>query len=316
MPVLSDSLSAGLVTERRAGPRASIESFIDVSGEYRGRNLPNAMTVDVEDYFQVSAFEKHVARADWNRIESRVPRNIDRILKLFADQDIKATFFTLGCVCERVPEVVKRIAAEGHEVASHGYGHERVWTKTQKEFAEDILRTRKLLEDTTGQKVIGYRAPSFSIGKDNVWAFDVLRDTGHEYSSSVFPINHDHYGLPSAPRFPYRIGEGGILEIPPTTVQRFGRNWPCAGGGFFRLLPMSYSLGSMRRVNKHEGMPAVFYFHPWEIDPDQPRVAGIPLKSRFRHYVNLSKMEARLIKLLDSFSWGRMDDIYLNRHQR
>lgn len=309
------SRTAGVLPDRSSELELDsyAEAFIDVSYLYRGKELPNAMTVDVEDYFQVSAFENHISREDWHLIESRVPRNIDRILQLFSDQGIKATFFTLGCVCEQLPEVIRRIADEGHEVASHGFGHERVWNKSPLEFRQDVLRAKSILEDTTGKRVSGYRAPSFSIGNGSMWAFDVLLETGHLYSSSIFPIRHDHYGLPSARRFPYRVGANGILEVPPTTLNRFGRNWPCAGGGYFRLLPMAYSLGAMRSVNTREEMPAVFYFHPWEIDPDQPRIAGIPLKAKFRHYVNLSRMESRLTRLARAFSWGRMDEIYLSQ---
>ena len=268
------------------------------------------MTVDVEDYFQVSAFEKHIAREDWPRITSRLPRNVDRILQIFSDAGVSATFFTLGSVCERMPDVIRRIADAGHEIGSHGYDHERIWKLTPEQFKNDVAKTRRILEDISGKAVRGYRAPSFSIGERNLWALDVLQETGHVYSSSIFPISHDHYGLPSAPRFPFRVRAGGILEVPPTTVSQFGRNWPCAGGGYFRLLPLAYSIAALRRVSQREQMPAVFYFHPWEIDPQQPRVPGIPLKTRFRHYVNLSRMEARLIRLLDTFQWGRMDSIY------
>lgn len=284
--------------------------FIDASAAFRAQNLPNAMSVDVEDYFQVSAFERHIPRSEWPNIPPRLPANVDRILQIFADSDTLATFFTLGSVCERMPEVIRRIADAGHEIASHGYDHDRVWTQAPAQFRDDVTKTRKILEDVSGKRVRGYRAPSFSIGQNNLWAFDVLQDTGHEYSSSIFPISHDHYGLPSAPRFPYRLRKDGILEVPPTTISRFGRNWPCAGGGYFRLLPMLYSVNAIRSVCEHEHMPAVFYFHPWEIDPGQPRVPGIPLKSRFRHYVNLARMESRLVRLLETFRWGRMDTIY------
>lgn len=284
--------------------------FIDESARFRGRNLPNAMSIDVEDYFQVSAFEAHIPRSEWPTITPRLPANVDRILQLLADTNTSATFFTLGSVCERMPEVIRRIADAGHEIASHGYDHDRIWTLTPEQFREDVTKTRKILEDTSGTRIRGYRAPSFSIGQNNLWSLDVLKKTGHDYSSSIFPISHDHYGLPSAPRFPYRTHKDGILEVPPTTITQFGRNWPCAGGGYFRLLPMTYSINAIRRVCEREQMPAVFYFHPWEIDPGQPRVPGIPLKTRFRHYVNLSRMEARLARLLKTFRWDRMDTIY------
>lgn len=290
---------------------ASGTDFVDEAQRFVGRNLPSAMTVDVEDYFQVSAFESHVERKDWPAMESRLPQSIDRILQMFDEAGVLATFFVLGCVCERQPTIIRRIADAGHEVASHGYGHERVSRKTREEFREDVVRTRKLLEDTAQAPVVGYRAPSFSIGKENLWALDVLEETGHRYSSSIVPINHDHYGLPSAPRFPYRLSHGALLEIPPSTLALFGRNWPCAGGGYFRLLPYAYSRAALRHLVERETMPAVFYFHPWEIDPEQPRIPGVSMKTKFRHYVNLDRMQRRLERLSREFAWDRMDSIFL-----
>lgn len=296
-----------------AGAEQEALEFVDASELYRHRGLPNAMSVDVEEYFQVSAFENHVARGDWEQMPSRLAANIDRILALFDSKGVKATFFSLGWVCERHPEIIRRIVDEGHELASHGHDHMRVWNLGLDKFREDVSDTRKRLEDTGGIAVTGYRAPSFSIGAQSLWAYDALRAAGYKYSSSVFPIRHDHYGLPSAPRFPFRIQPADILEIPMSSVTMFGRNWPCSGGGYFRLLPLAYSTWAARRINSRDGMPAMFYFHPWEIDPDQPRVAGLPLKARFRHYVNLSRFESRLSQLLDDFRWARVDDVYLKR---
>lgn len=283
---------------------------IDESAAYRGSLPVNAMSVDVEDYFQVSAFEEHVGRSKWDTMPNRISRNVDRILQLFDDADTKATFFILGWVAEKLPNVVSQISAEGHEIASHSFEHARVWTQTPDQFREDVSKTRKILEDVSGVPVIGYRAPSFSIVESALWAYDVLQESGYRYSSSIYPISHDHYGLPAAPRYPFRFREGGLLEIPLTTIAAAGRNWPCAGGGYFRLLPLAYSRWALTRVNNAENMPAVFYFHPWELDPGQPRVSGVPIKTRFRHYVNLAAFEKRLIRILGDFRWGRMDRIF------
>ncbi|MBY0365099.1 MAG: DUF3473 domain-containing protein [Proteobacteria bacterium] len=274
--------------------------------------LRNAMSIDVEDYFQVSAFAPHIRREDWSGLECRVERNIGRILELLADQQVKATFFTLGWIAERYPQVVRAIVAGGHELASHGYGHERASDLNPAAFLADIASAKKLLEDLGGVPVVGYRAPSFSIGKGNLWAFDVLLDAGYRYSSSVYPIAHDHYGMPDSPRFAYPVRDG-LLEIPVTTLRLGARNLPSSGGGYFRLLPYALSRWMMRRVNEVDGEPAVFYFHPWEIDPDQPRIAGIDAKTRFRHYVNISRTEGRIARLLQDFRWGRMDEIFLGR---
>lgn len=274
--------------------------------------LRNAMTIDVEDYFQVSAFAPYIARGDWDARECRVERNVDRILALLADNKTHATFFTLGWVAERYPSLVRRIVAGGHELASHGYGHERASDLTPEAFRADISRAKALLEDLGGQPVLGYRAPSFSIGKSNLWAFDVLLETGHRYSSSVYPIQHDHYGMPDSPRFAYPVREG-LLEVPVTTLRLGGRNLPSSGGGYFRLLPYALSRWLIEQVNRRDQQSAVFYFHPWEIDADQPRIAGIDAKTRFRHYVNIARTEARIAQLLQDFAWGRMDEIFLNR---
>ena len=274
--------------------------------------ITNALTIDVEDYFQVSAFAPYIRRDEWTARECRIERNVNRILDMLAARDARATFFTLGWVAERYPQVVRRIVADGHELASHGYGHERVSDLTPEAFSADVTRAKKLLEDIAGTTVRGYRAPSFSIGTGNLWAFDVLARTGHSYSSSIYPIQHDHYGMPDSPRFAYRLANG-MLEIPVTTVRLGKRNLPSGGGGYFRLLPYALSRWMLRRVNRHDGEAAVFYFHPWEIDPEQPRVAGVNAKTRFRHYVNIARTESRLQSLLSDFRWGRMDQIFLPR---
>jgi polysaccharide deacetylase family protein (PEP-CTERM system associated) len=274
--------------------------------------MRNAMTVDVEDFFQVSAFERYIPRDDWERIPTRVEANVDRILGLFDQAAVKATFFTLGWVAERHPGLVRRIVAQGHEVASHGWSHVRVVNQGPEEFRRDVLRTKALLEDQSGQPIRGYRAASYSIGADNLWALEVLAQTGHDYSSSIYPIRHDLYGMPEAPRFAFHPEQAPeLLEIPVTTVQFGERKLPCGGGGWFRLLPYRVSRWALRRVNGHDGQACVFYFHPWEIDPQQPRDHQVDLKTRFRHYLNLQRMEHRLQRLLGDFQWGRMDEVFL-----
>ena len=274
--------------------------------------ISNALTIDVEDYFQVSAFAPYIARGDWEQREGRVEGNVRRILALLAERQTRATFFTLGWVAERYPKLVRDIVAGGHELASHGYGHQRASDLDHAAFREDLLRTKRVLDDVVGVAVKGYRAPSFSIGKDNLWALNTLLETGHQYSSSIYPIAHDHYGMPDAPRFAHRTAQG-LLEIPVTTLRLFQRNLPSSGGGYFRLLPYGVSKWMIRRVNRLEGESAIFYFHPWEIDAGQPRIAGIDAKTRFRHYVNIERNEHKLRRLLDDFRWGRMDDIFLGR---
>jgi len=275
-------------------------------------SIRNAMTIDVEDYFQVSAFANQISRADWPHLHCRVERNVDCILGLLNDSGIHATFFTLGWIAERYPLMVKRIADQGHEIASHGYGHLRASDQTPAEFSEDIIVSKAILEDLSGHAVVGYRAPSFSIGTQNLWALDVLLHAGYRYSSSIYPIQHDHYGIPHAPRFRfYPNGKDGLLELPITTVRLMKRNLPAGGGGYFRLFPYALSRWLLRRVNQHDKQSGIFYFHPWEIDPDQPRQKRISMKTRFRHYVNLSRTENRLKALTRDFQWGRMDHIFL-----
>jgi polysaccharide deacetylase family protein (PEP-CTERM system associated) len=272
--------------------------------------IRNALTVDVEDYFQVSALAPYIARSEWERIPCRVERNVEVILELFGEAGAQATFFTLGWIAERYPALVGRIAAAGHEIASHGYGHLRIHEQTPAEFSQDIRKAKGVLEDLSGAEVSGYRAPSFSIGRRTLWAFDEIAKAGYQYSSSVYPVRHDLYGMPDAPRVPYRP-RADLLEIPVTTARLLNRNVPAGGGGYFRLLPYTISRTLIRRVNEIEKRPAVFYFHPWELDAEQPRVRGTSLKSRFRHYVNLHRTAPRLRRLLSDFRWRRMDDVFL-----
>lgn len=272
--------------------------------------ITNALTIDVEDYFQVSAFAPYIARSEWDSRECRVERNMQLILDLLDRHNVKATFFTLGWIAERYPHLVREMAHRGHEVASHGYGHLRASDQNPAEFLEDIRSAKQILEDLSGRAVQGYRAPSFSIGIGNQWAFDTLLEAGYRYSSSIYPIKHDHYGMPDAPRFMHDV-RPGLVEIPPTTIRAFDRNWPASGGGYFRLMPYALSRHLIRKVNEEDCAPAIFYFHPWEVDPAQPRVAGVGAKARFRHYLNLGRMESRLDQLLSDFQWGRMDHIFL-----
>ncbi|MBT9500998.1 MAG: DUF3473 domain-containing protein [Burkholderiaceae bacterium] len=273
------------------------------------RTITNALTIDVEDYFQVSAFAPYIARSDWEQRECRVEHNVHRILGLLRQHQVKATFFTLGWIAERYPNLVRSVVAEGHELASHGYGHERASDLSQAAFSDDITRSKALLEDLSGSAVTGYRAPSFSIGTGNLWAFDSLARAGYRYSSSIYPIRHDHYGMPDSPRFAHQVRDD-LLEVPVTTLRLFNRNLPASGGGYFRLLPYALSRWMFRRVNAVDGQAAVFYFHPWEIDSEQPRIAGIDRKTRFRHYVNIDRNFSKLEQLLIDFRWGRMDRIF------
>tara|TARA_R110000782_G_scaffold78276_2_gene154937 strand:+ start:88863 stop:89732 length:870 start_codon:yes stop_codon:yes gene_type:complete len=268
----------------------------------------NALSIDVEDWFQVGAFENSIDRADWGTCESRVERNCDAVLALLDESDVKATFFTLGWVAEHYPALIRRIVGAGHELASHGYDHRRVFTFTPEAFRDDLRKSRSLLEQTGGVAVTGYRAPSFSIDRRNPWAHAVLADEGYAYSSSVAPVVHDHYGWREAPRFAFRpVAGSDLVELPVTTARFAGRTLAAGGGGFFRLLPYAFSRWAIGQVNEAERRPAILYFHPWEIDPDQPRVGHAPLKSRLRHYTNLSVMAAKLRRLIGDFRWGRVD---------
>lgn len=269
--------------------------------------ITNALTVDVEDYFQVRALSGAISRAAWDEMPRRVEANTERLLAAFAGAGVHATFFTLGWVAERHPALVRRIVAGGHELASHGYGHGQVDELGAEGFRADIGRTKKLLEDIAGVAVAGYRAPTFSLNARTPWAFAIMAEEGYRYSSSVYPVRHDLYGMPDAPRLPYRPEGGPVWEIPLTTVQLLGRNWPCSGGGWFRVLPYAVFRQGLRRFNAAEAAPGVFYTHPWEYDPGQPRVAVPSALSRFRHYVNLSRTAGRLERLLGDFAWDRMD---------
>lgn len=270
-------------------------------------SVMNAMTIDVEDYFHVSVFDGVVPRAYWETLESRVCRNTDHLLEIFADSGTTATFFVLGWVAERFPDLVARIAAHGHEVASHGHGHRLVYDQTPQAFREDVRRAKAVVEDAAGVRVRGYRAPSYSITPRSLWALDILIEEGYSYDSSIFPIRHDRYGIPLSPRHPYLLQRSGgnLVEAPASTTSLGPVNLPIAGGGYFRILPYTWTRWGIGRVNRLEGRPAIFYLHPWEIDPGQPRLrAG--LLSRFRHYRNLACTEDRLRQLMSDFRFGTM----------
>ncbi|WP_057882652.1 XrtA system polysaccharide deacetylase [Tsuneonella troitsensis] len=274
------------------------------------RPIVNGLSVDVEDWFQVGAFENTIARDTWDRLPLRVSDNVLRILDLFAEADAKATFFTLGWVAQRNPLLMRRIADAGHEIASHGWDHARVHTLDRASFAADIAKAREVLQDVSGAAVTGYRAPSFSIDQRTPWAYLELAEQGYAYSSSVAPVAHDHYGWREAPRFAFHpLPHSPLVEIPVTTAMLGGRRVAAGGGGFFRVLPYAFSRWAIRQVNRVEQRPAVFYFHPWEIDPQQPRVAGAPMRSRLRHYTGLDQMADKLRALVGEFAWGRMDVI-------
>jgi polysaccharide deacetylase family protein (PEP-CTERM system associated) len=276
----------------------------------RDGQIVNAMSVDVEDYFHAQAL--NVDQSRWDGLDGRVERNTDRILAIFSEAGIKATFFVLGWVTERHPALIRRIVGQGHELASHGWNHTRVDRQNPQEFRTDVQRTKRLLEDTAGTAVRGYRAATFSINHRTMWAFDVLAEEGYAYSSSVFPINHDYYGMPTAPRFAfYPLANAAIEEYPLTSLRLGGRSLPCSGGGYFRLLPYELSRWAMRRINRIDERPCIFYFHPWEIDAGQPRMQGLSAKSRLRHYTNLGRMEARIRRVLADFRWDRMVRILL-----
>lgn len=297
MPVLERAPSAP--TRPSPGARARKDA-----------RLFNALSVDVEEAFQVGAFEGVIDPAGWDRLPSRVEANCDRILAMLAEAGVEATFFVLGWVAARHPGLVRRFAEAGHEVASHGWDHRRVFRMQPAEFRSDIRKTREVLEDAAGTRVSGYRAPSFSIDARTPWAHEILGEEGYAYSSSVAPIAHDHYGWREAPRFAFKPVPGcDLIELPVTTVELLGRRMAAGGGGFFRILPYALSSWSLRRVNQTDGRPGIFYFHPWEIDVDQPRVQGARLRSRLRHYSGLPAMQAKLERLLGDFAWGRTDAV-------
>jgi peptidoglycan-N-acetylglucosamine deacetylase len=277
----------------------------------KNNNVPCVMTVDVEDYFQVSAFEDVISRQDWNQYPLRVEKNTYRLLELFEQHQAKCTFFILGWVAEKCPKLVQEMVAQGHEIASHGYAHQRVVNMTREQFFDDVERSKKVLEDCSGKAVLGYRAPSFSINDSNTWAFEVLVELGFKYSSSTYPVKHDLYGVPNWPRFCYQRPEG-ITEIPIPTLQKNDKNTGIGGGGYFRLYPYTLSSKRIQRYLFEEKQPYNFYFHPWEIDPQQPKIQSASFKSKLRHYLNLSKMESKLIKLLEDYQWSTMQNVYLD----
>jgi|SRR5215471_10880354 len=295
----------------RDNSRFAVAAVPREGADPQAKSTVNAMTVDVEDYFHVRAFAHVVDQASWSDLPSRIELNTNRLLDIFAEKNVSATFFILGWVGERYPRIVKRIAAAGHEIASHGYEHQGIDRQTIERFRYDIRRTKRLLEDIGQAQVRGYRAPTFSMSDKTWWAYEVLAEEGYTYSSSIYPIAHDLYGMPAAPRAPFWPTKGSILEIPLTTIRLFNRNFPVSGGGYFRLLPYRVSRRAIEHVNRREHAPCIFYFHPWEIDPGQPRVKGAGLKSRLRHYTNLRKMQPRLTRLLNDFEWGRMDDVFM-----
>jgi polysaccharide deacetylase family protein (PEP-CTERM system associated) len=303
--------------DRNSGLPAKVEANTQLDHASLSENfstppvrLCNALTIDVEDYFQVEAFAKIIDRKDWESQPRRVVQNTNRLLDILSEAGVVATFFTLGWVGERHPELVKRIVAEGHELASHGSDHYRADRQSPGEFRTDMRRSKALLEDIAGVSICGFRAPTFSISSRNRWVYEILAEEGFRYSSSVYPIAHDLYGEPDAPRVPFSP-HPGFIEIPLTTVRMFGRNFPTSGGGYFRLLPYHLSRGALRRATRELNSPCVFYIHPWEIDPDQPRQENASRRSQFRHYLNLSRTEGRLCQLLQDFSWSRMDRVFL-----
>ena len=268
----------------------------------------NGLSVDVEDWFQVGAFEKVIDKRDWESLAPRVERNTDAVLALFAESGVRATFFTLGWVAARYPALIRRIVDGGHEIASHGWDHDRVFTLSPDQFRADLARARATIEDAAGTQVTGYRAPSFSIDPRTPWAHAILAEEGYRYSSSVAPLAHDHYGWRDAPRFAFRpLDDSDLIEL-PVTVAEIGSKRLATGGGFFRLFPGAFSSWAVRQVNA-EARPAVFYFHPWEIDPGQPRVARAPLKSKLRHYSRLGAMAGKLRTLIGRHDWGRVDQV-------
>lgn len=321
--------------------------------------IVNALTVDLEDYYMVSAFERVVTREDWGAHESRIERNTHRVLDMLSDAtprlprqndqnalphvskpkpEVKATFFCLGWIAERYPHLIRDIVERGHEVASHSYDHKLIYEMTPNDFREDVRRSKKILADITGREVIGYRAPSYSITEKSFWALRILTEEGYRYDSSIFPIHHDRYGIPSAPRFPFRVNlndgfqaadtaipdfsrmqpwEPGqdvsknrcLVEFPISTVQLFGMNVPIGGGGYMRLLPYRLMKRGLDKINNDEQRPFVFYLHPWELDPEQPRITGVPLLSRFRHYINLDETAVKMKSLLSDFSFSTMADV-------
>ncbi len=277
--------------------------------------MRNALTIDVEDYYHVAAFASVIRFGDWDWYESRVERNVSRLLDLLDAYRAQATFFVLGWVAERHPQLIRAIHARGHEVASHGYAHQLIYTQTRDQFREETRRSKHILEDAIGQQIIGYRAASYSITKQSYWALRILQEEGFRYDSSIFPIHHDRYGIPGSLRFCHVIeghGGAGLVELPPSTVRLAGVNLPIAGGGYFRIFPYAFTRWGIRHLNHKEHQPAVVYLHPWEIDPEQPRIRANAL-SRFRQYCNLARTESRLRRLLQDFAFGSISSVLEER---
>lgn len=277
--------------------------------QHKDVKMKNAMTVDVEDYFQVAAFENQVKVDDWGKFNLRSGDNTRKLLEMFSKHNVTSTFFMLGCVAERDPQLVKDIVAGGHELASHGYWHQKAFRQTPDAFFNDVDASKKLLEDLAGVEVKGYRAPSFSIDKRNEWAFDMLKKAGYTYSSSTYAVAHDHYGTPDWPTKPYML-DNGLWELPQATIEKFGKRLPVGGGGYFRLFPLQLSQWFISQFHEQHDHPYIFYFHPWEIDPEQPKIDGASAKSRFRHYVNLGKMEKKIESLCRSREWGSIAETF------
>lgn len=278
----------------------------------------NALTIDIEDYFMVSAFSEVVSFGDWKSYESRVERATAEVLELLGGRNLKATFFILGWVAEHHPAIVRDIARNGHEIACHGYNHRLAYSLSRDEFREDIRRARGIIEDVSGKRVRGYRAPSYSITRDSMWALDVLIEEGFAYDSSIFPIHHDRYGYHDFSRFAVNLkrdGVGNILELPLSTVRLFGKNIPIAGGGYLRMFPVKFLEWGIHYLNKKERQPAIIYFHPWEMDTGQPRIKGNGI-SRFRHYVNIDKTASKLERLLARFRFGTIEEVFAERLKR
>jgi polysaccharide deacetylase family protein (PEP-CTERM system associated) len=273
----------------------------------------NALSIDVEDYFQVAAFETNILKENWGKFPVRVQKNTERLLSILDGKGIKATFFVLGWVAERYPGLIRTIVEHGHELASHGYMHDRINHLTPEKFRADIKDSKHMLEDIAGHVILGYRAPSYSIGESTKWALDIIEEEGFIYSSSIYPIRHDLYGWPEAPRFAFTATNSGLVEIPISTLSVMGKMLPIGGGGYFRFYPYCISKWLIQRLNHTENEPCIFYLHPWELDPEQPRQKNASFKSRFRHYLNLNKTESRFIQLLDDFKWGAIRDVF-NQH--
>lgn len=275
--------------------------------------ITNYLTVDVEDYFQVSAFDRVIDPHQWDDLPCRVERNTHVLLRMFAERGVTATFFVTGWIAERYPGLVEEIARQGHEVACHSYWHRKVYDLSPEEFKDDTVRAKDVLESILGRPVYGYRAPSYSITGRSLWALDILSDLGFTYDSSIFPVMHDIYGIPDAPRFPYQLQEQGMTEYPLSTINLARLRLPIAGGGYFRLFPYRFTEWALATINQREQQPFIFYLHPWEVDPGQPKITTAGWKSRFRHYNNLEKTESRLERLLQRFRFGPISSAVVNQ---